>query len=168
MDTKEKLGPRIKEELKCNNSKVWQCDIVIYKKYIFSFCLQFWVRIPKVLGISYMIRAFCYVKEASEEEGWLPGEPTMWPEGSVLLVPPPWSLREGEGLEVETNREGQWFNLCLCNEASIQNQRMGFGEHVLMLGEWRTQRGRRSSTPLPVYHALCSSSIWLFPNYSLL
>ena len=35
----------------------------------------------------------------------------------------------------------------------------GFRE--LVLGRWHTQRGQGSSTPLPMYLALCISSIWM-------
>ena len=67
-------------------------------------------------------RVFLHVKEVvsgpTRGEGWLPGESTLGPEGTVNL---PLALGRGEGLEVASTARGQGFNQsCLCDEASIQ------------------------------------------------
>lgn len=92
--------------------------------------------------------------------GWgLVAQRTKWLEGWNFQHHP---LGRGDRLEIESIANGQWFNLMLCNKASIRTPNNGFWRASEKLAGRPTGQGHGSSALLPISLALFVSSIWLF------
>ena len=70
-----------------------------------------------------------------------PESPTAWLEG-WNSQPSPQPPGRRQALKVESIPSGQWLNqACLCCEASVKTQRMGFRELLRLLSMWQLGRG---------------------------
>lgn len=135
---------------------------VIYtENIIFGLCPHFWHRTPRILGISYVMRAInislvMLMRWFLIPGGWFPVKPRDWSIWNFSSTPSPLQpsrLGEEQGIESIANNN-HWLNQsCLGEEASIKTWKGGVQRASGLVNN--TGRFRKSGIPGKGLEALC-------------